>query len=104
MGYFDAAAKVGKALAESLNKNVMGARCARAINDANVLCLGQLVTSPEDGNVLADAFLKQGFITQPMDSNGKPVEWWSGDVENFLKTSMAGIDNVEKEAKMVNKS
>eukprot|EP00980_Cylindrotheca_fusiformis_P007015 scaffold1474_cov132-Cylindrotheca_fusiformis.AAC.11 len=128
--YYDAAAKVGKALAASSNKkdmgvlvcgtgmgvgivankfpgvraapceNVTAARCARAVNDANVLCLGQLVTTPEDSKILADEFLfKQQFISHPSGEDGKPVEWWNSQVENFLKTSKAGIENVERDVK-----
>lgn len=124
--YYDAAAKVGKALAESSNKSDMGvlvcgtgmgvgiiankfqgvraatcenvtaARCARAVNDANVLCLGQLVTSADDAKIMADEFLfKQEFISKP----GEDAEWWSSQVEDFLKTSKEGIEKVEKEAK-----
>ena len=130
--YFDAAAKVGKALAESPNKNDMGvlvcgtgmgvgivankfpsvraatcenimaARCARAVNDANVLCLGQLVTTPEDAKLLADEFLfKQEFISHPSGSDDKPVEWWNENVENFLKTSLSGIEHVEQQARNI---
>ena len=128
--YFDAAAKVGKALAESSNEDDMGllvcgtgmgvgivankfpgvraatcenvtaARCARAVNDANVLCLGQLVTSQDDAKVLADEFFfKQEFISHPSGGDDKPVEWWNPQVEDFLKTSKAGIKNVEQQAR-----
>lgn len=128
--YFEAAAKVGKALAESSNQSDMGvlvcgtgmgvgivannfpgvraapcenvtaARCARAVNDANVLCLGQLVTSPEDAKTMAEEFLfKQEFISQPSGEDGKPLKWWNTQVEDFLKTSKAGIDKVEQQAK-----
>ena len=128
--YFDAAAKVGKALAESSNEDDMGllvcgtgmgvgivankfpgvraatcenvtaARCARAVNDANVLCLGQLVTSQDDAKVLADEFFfKQEFISHPSGGDDKPVEWWNPQVEDFLKTSKAGIENVEQQAR-----
>ena len=40
-------------------ENVPAARCSRAINDANVLCLGGKVTSPADANDIADAWLAQ---------------------------------------------
>lgn len=124
--YYDSAAKVGKALAESSNKSDMGvlvcgtgmgvgiiankfqgvraatcenvtaARCARAVNDANVLCLGQLVTTVDDAKIMADEFLfKQEFISKP----GEDAEWWSQEVEDFLKSSKEGIEKVEKEAK-----
>jgi hypothetical protein len=50
--------------------------------------------------VLADEFLfKQEFISHPSGEDGQPLEWWNSQVENFLKTSKAGIDKVEQEAK-----
>ncbi|KAL3930724.1 MAG: hypothetical protein SGBAC_011639 [Bacillariaceae sp.] len=128
--YYDAAAAVGKALAKSENKNDMGVlvcgtgmgvgimankfpdvraatcenlmavRCSRAVNDSNVLCLGQLVTTPEDAKAMADEFLfKQDFISHPKGDDGKPLPWWNKDVETFLKTSKAGMKKVEMEAK-----
>lgn len=80
-------------------ENVTAVRCARAVNDANVLCLGQLVTPPEQAKKLVDAFFDQPFNTQPMDENGKPLEWWNGNVETFLSTSHEGLSRVEQEAK-----
>merc|ERR1739841_477092 len=38
-------------------ENVAAARCARAINDSNVLCLGGKVTTPSDARAICDAWL-----------------------------------------------
>jgi len=79
-------------------ENVMAAKCARAVNNANVLCLGKLVTPPETAKEICDVFMKQGFVEHPTDAEGGEVEWWSEDVETFLKSSMDGVDNVENQA------
>ena len=124
--YFDAAGKVGAAVGKDetskgilvcgtgmgvgimANKysgvraatveNVTAARYARAVNDANVLCLGQLITPEDQGKVILDAFLEQEFNTHPKMENGEPAPWWSDQVENFLSTSKEGISRIEKEA------
>ena len=79
-------------------ENATAARCARAINNSNVLCLGQLVTKPDVAKTITSEFLSQGFISQPNGEDGQPVSWWSGDVETFLASSMEGISRVEQEA------
>jgi len=81
-------------------ENMAAVRCARAVNDANVLCLGQLVTSAEDGKVMMDEFLKHEFIARPNlgDGGDTPAPWWNENVEDFLKGSMEGIQRVEKDA------
>mmetsp|Transcript_52904 Transcript_52904/g.63687 ORF Transcript_52904/g.63687 Transcript_52904/m.63687 type:complete len:196 (-) Transcript_52904:50-637(-) len=80
-------------------ENVTAARCGRAVNNANVLCLGQLVTPEDDAKRIVDAFLAQEFITHPMGPDGTtPVEWWSSGVEEFLSTSMDGIKRIEEDA------
>ena len=38
-------------------ENVAAERCARAINDSNVLCLGGKVTTPDDARAICDAWL-----------------------------------------------
>mmetsp|Transcript_5440 Transcript_5440/g.6365 ORF Transcript_5440/g.6365 Transcript_5440/m.6365 type:complete len:186 (+) Transcript_5440:30-587(+) len=78
-------------------ENVSAARCARAVNNANVLCLGQLVTKTDDAKVMVDEFLEQQFNSQPDGEDGTPLNWWSKDVEIFLATSMEGIERVEQE-------
>lgn len=75
-------------------ENERAARCSRAINDANVLCLGGKFTSAEEGCKMADAFLEQEFVQPPKSSDVAVPEWWSDDVENFLKTSKEGIAEV----------
>ena len=79
-------------------ENTMSAKCARAVNNANVLCLGKLVTPPNLANDIVDAFTNQGFIEQPKDDDGNKVDWWNNDVESFLKQSMQGVTNVEDKA------
>jgi len=82
-------------------ENVTAARCARAVNNANVLCLGGMVTKPDIAINIVDAFLKQQFIHRPCcGDTGEPVPWWSDGVETFLSTSMDGIQKVEKEASL----
>lgn len=124
--YFDAAGKVGKEVgSDSTSKgvlvcgtgmgvgimankysgvraatceNVTAARFARAVNDANVLCLGQLITPEEQAKHMLDAFLEQEFNVHPKLENGEPAPWWNGNVETFLSTSKEGIARVENEA------
>ena len=79
-------------------ENIVAARCARAVNNSNVLCLGQLVTAPEMAKTILDEFLNQDFISQPRGENGESLSWWSGDVEKFLASSMEGVRRVEDEA------
>ena len=80
-------------------ENITAVRNSRAINNANVLCLGQLITSPDSAIPMVDEFLSSEFIKQPLDGTNQPVEWWSKDVEAFLSTSMDGINRVEADAK-----
>mmetsp|Transcript_10545 Transcript_10545/g.15673 ORF Transcript_10545/g.15673 Transcript_10545/m.15673 type:complete len:169 (-) Transcript_10545:2088-2594(-) len=75
-------------------ENERAVRCARAISDANILCLGGKFTSSEDGIKMADAFLDQEFVQPPKSCEVSTPEWWSEDVENFLKTSKEGIAQV----------
>lgn len=80
-------------------ENVTAAQCARAVNNANILCLGQLVTKPDIAKSIVDEFMKQDFINCPCcGEGGQPATWWSDGVESFLATSMEGIDRIEKEA------
>ena len=77
-------------------ENVAAARCARAINDSNVLCLGGKVTTPEDARAICDAWLAQEHGKPP---SNPPPEWWSGDVENFLENKWPAIHKVEDESR-----
>jgi ribose 5-phosphate isomerase B len=124
--YFDTAGKVGAAVGQDGNafgilvcgtgmgvgivankyagvraatvENVTATRYARAVNDANVICLGQLVTPPEKAKEMVDAFFEQGFNSRPTMEDGQPAPWWSDNVEKFLSTSKEGIARVEKQA------
>jgi len=80
-------------------ETVSAARCARAVNDANVICLGQLVTPLDQAKRLVDAFFDQAFNTRPSDEDGTPVAWWNDNVEAFLSTSHEGLSRVEEEAR-----
>ena len=73
-------------------ENVAAARCARAINDSNVLCLGGKVTTPDDARAICDAWLAQEHGKPPSDP---APEWWSGDVEAFLANKWPAIHKVE---------
>lgn len=49
---------------------------------------------------MAEEFLfKQGFISHPTGEDGIPLSWWNSEVEEFLKTSKEGIEQVELDAK-----
>ena len=60
-------------------ENIAAAKRARAVNNANVLCLGKLVTPPDEAKKIVDSFLEQKFISQPEES----ASWWNSDVEAF---------------------
>ena len=79
-------------------ENTMAAKYARAVNNANVLCLGELVTPADIAVEILEVFMKQGFVEHPIDEEGEKVGWWSKDVETFLKSSMDGVENVENQA------
>jgi ribose 5-phosphate isomerase B len=80
-------------------ENTMAAKYSRAVNNANVLCLGKLITPPDEAKRIVDCFLSQKFIQVPLDAEGKPVDWWTENTEKFLSTSMDGISKVEERAK-----
>jgi len=46
-------------------ENIVATRYARAVNDANVLCLGQLITPLPLAKEMLDAFVQQEFCTAP---------------------------------------
>jgi len=77
-------------------ENVDAARCSRAINDSNVLCLGGKMTSPADGAKILDAWLAQKFGIAP--GNPAPA-WWSTDVETFVKGKWPALEKVEAESR-----
>lgn len=51
-------------------ESVETARLCRVVNDANVLCLGESIVSPELGCRMADAFLEASF----QDAEGIPAD------------------------------
>ncbi len=56
-------------------ESVTTARLCRVVNDANVLCMGESIVSPELGCEMADAFLNASF----QDAEGVPdsvLEFW----------------------------
>eukprot|EP00931_Biecheleriopsis_adriatica_P080653 TRINITY_DN53_c0_g1_i4.p1 TRINITY_DN53_c0_g1~~TRINITY_DN53_c0_g1_i4.p1 ORF type:complete len:169 (-),score=54.81 TRINITY_DN53_c0_g1_i4:126-632(-) len=71
------------------------ARNSRAINNANVLCLGGKRTSQMEAFQIVDAFMEQDFTASPGGYMGK---FWSSDVESFLRTTPAEIQKVEETA------
>ncbi len=86
-------------------EHVTAARNARAVNDANVLCLGQLITPLSTAKEILDAFIAQEFCTAPTTLEGDaPVPWWNDQVKEFLSTSAQGIARVEEQAKAVHSS
>jgi ribose 5-phosphate isomerase B len=80
-------------------ENTMAAKYSRAVNNANVLCLGKLITPPDQAKEIVDCFLSQKFNQAPLDSEGRVVDWWTDETEKFLSTSMDGISKVEERAK-----
>lgn len=80
-------------------ENTTAAKYSRAVNNANVLCMGKLITPPDQAKEIVDCFLSQNFIQAPLDSEGKVVDWWTDETEKFLSTSMDGISKVEERAK-----
>jgi len=56
-------------------ESVNTARLCRIVNDANVLCMGESIVSPELGCEMADAFLNAAF--QDLDGVPKDVlDFW----------------------------
>jgi ribose 5-phosphate isomerase B len=71
------------------------ARLIRVVNDANCLCLGELIVSPELGCEMADAFLGATF----QDAEGIPPEvldfWREARDELMARGEAAGPRDVE---------
>ena len=109
-----------KGVSAATCENVQAAICARAINDANILCLGGKVISAKEACTIVDSFLQQGFISAPCYQQARPSsgagnreknlekqdestfsvaapEWWGLEVEGFLRTSKKGIEETLKE-------
>ena len=80
-------------------ENESAARASRAINDANICCMGGLVTAPAEASVIADAWLEQQHGQPPVAAGAAPPEWWSPEVEEFLAAKWPEIGEIEKESR-----
>mmetsp|Transcript_3401 Transcript_3401/g.9980 ORF Transcript_3401/g.9980 Transcript_3401/m.9980 type:complete len:168 (-) Transcript_3401:30-533(-) len=80
-------------------ENVAAARCSRSINDSNILCMGGLVTEPPAAAEIADAWLAQEHCAPPCAAGEAAPDWWSGDVEGFLKGKWGDIKKVEEQSR-----
>jgi len=67
-------------------EDVMAARNARSINNANVLTLGGMITAETRANQIVDAFLETEFKSG-----------WDGELRDFLEESMDHIERLEDE-------
>ena len=52
-------------MAAATVENEAAARSSRSINDSNVLCMGGLVTTPEEAIAIAEAWLDQEHRRPP---------------------------------------
>ena len=77
-------------------ENEAAARASRSINDSNVLCMGGLVTTPEDAIAIAEAWLEQEHQRPPVAAGEADPAWWSPEVEKFLSAKWTEIHNIEK--------
>lgn len=77
-------------------ENEVAARRSRAINDANVLTLGSMVTPPEVGIKIIDAFIEQEFCRPPVPMGAPAPAWWNEEVECFLRQKWESILEVER--------
>lgn len=59
----------------------------KAINNANVLTMGGMVTAPYKAKEIVDAFLTTGFRSG-----------WDGEIQAFLERSMDEIQRIESES------
>eukprot|EP00793_Prasinoderma_coloniale_P002500 PRCOL_00001982-RA len=118
--YYDAAAAVARAVAERrlargvlvcgtgagvcmvankhpgvmavLARDADDAAEARSISGANVLCLGQMRTSPDVAGACVDAFLGTG-VGAPCRASGGGA--WSAEIEGFIAQSTGGASGAE---------
>lgn len=76
-------------------ESVATARLCRVVNDANVLCMGESIVSPELGCEMADAFLNARF----QDAAGIPqpvLDFWAEARNELLaRGPEAGARNIE---------
>jgi len=61
-------------------ENIKAAQDSRTINNANVLCLGGMVTPPDDAIPIVEKWLASNF-----------TEGWDSTIQSFLKQSMHDI-------------
>ena len=83
-------------MAAATVENEAAARASRSINDSNVLCMGGLVTTPEDAIAIAEAWLEQEHQRPPVAAGEADPAWWSPEVEKFLSAKWTEIHNIEK--------
>ena len=75
-------------------ENERGARCSRAINDSNVLCMGGFFTSESEAEKIVDGWLEQEFNSAPVSGDYKP-EWWSKEAEEFLDGQWPDVHRIQ---------
>lgn len=69
-------------------ESVQTARLARIVNDANVLCLGEAVVTPELAWQMVDAFVNARFQDAP-DVPGKIREFWREARDELMARGVA---------------
>lgn len=76
-------------------ESVKTARLARIVNDANCLCLGESVVSPELGCEMADAFLSAAFRDMPDIPEEVLAFWQDARDELMARGESASTRDVE---------
>ena len=82
-------------IAAAVVENEHAARCSRAINDSNILCLGGKVTPIQQALEIVGAWLEQGFAKAPCRNGEMGPEWWSNEVEGFLNNKWPEVHEIE---------
>ena len=90
-------------VAAAVVENEHAARCSRAINDTNILCLGGKVTPIDEALKIVDAWMQQEFGKAPCSNGGEAPEWWSNDVEGFLNNKWPEVHAIEEESRIATK-
>lgn len=67
------------------------AQNCRSINDCNVLAVGGMFTTPEEGRRIVDAWLETPFKAPCPASNGKP---WPPEIDSFLENSIQEMPKI----------
>ena len=86
-------------VAAAVVENEHAARCSRAINDTNIICLGGKVTPIDEAKKIVDAWMQQEFGKAPCSNGGEAPEWWSNDVEGFLNNKWPEVHAVEEKSR-----